>query len=124
MAAITNGPSTLDWTIYAGDANVAHFNFKQAGQPWNLTGAQVVAQARGTSLDSAVALTASVTAVDAATGQYDIAWDGELVRTLLATADKWSGVWDLQVLEAGADLPTTMLRGKLSAVMDVTRSVG
>jgi hypothetical protein len=124
MAAITNGPSTLDWTIYAGDANLAHFAFKQSGLPWDLTGAQLLAQARVTALDTTVALTAVITEVNAAAGQYDIAWPGELVRTAMAGAASWSAVWDLQVLENGQTLPTTMLRGKLSAVMDVTRSTG
>jgi len=124
MAAITNGPSPLDWTVYAGDANVAHFAFKQAGLPWDMTDAQLVAQARLTALTEEVALEATIVEVNVAAGQYDISWDGESVRTLMATADKWAGVWDLQVLESGATLPTTMLRGKLNAVMDVTRPMG
>jgi len=124
MAAITNGPSPLDWTVYAGDANVAHFAFKQAGLPWDMTDAQLVAQARLTALTAEVALEATITEVNTAGGLYDIAWDGENVRTLLGETEKWAGVWDLQVLEVGANLPTTMLRGKLSAVLDVTRPMG
>ena len=124
MAAITNGPSSLDWTVYAGDANVAHFAFKQAGLPWDMTDAQLVAQARLTALTAEVALEATITEVNTAGGLYDIAWDGENVRTLLGETEKWAGVWDLQVLESGANLPTTMLRGKLSAVLDVTRPMG
>ena len=124
MVAITNGPSQLDWTVYAGDANVAHFAFKQAGLPWDMTDAQLVAQARLTALTAEVALEATIVEVNIAAGQYDISWDGENVRTLLGETEKWAGVWDLQVLEAGADLPTTMLRGKLSAVLDITRPMG
>lgn len=121
MVAITNGPSPLDWKVYAGDRNAVQFAFTAAGQPWVLTGAQLTAQARLSVVDEAVALTAVITIDDDEGGLATIAWPGDTVTQLLAGADKWAGIWDLQLLEAGQPLPTTVLRGKLTAALDVTR---
>lgn len=121
MATIDSGPQPLDWKVYAGDANEELVEFLADGVPWDLTGAVVTAQARKKAPDAEVALTATVTEVDAELGQYRVAWDGEMVRAVLAGQESWSGVWDLQVLEDGALLPRTMLRGAMTATHDVTR---
>lgn len=123
MASIVNGPSPLDWKVYAGDRNLVSFSFTAGTEPWVLTGAQLAAQARVSSVDENVALTATIIETDPANGQYDIAWDGDAVAVLLAGADSWKGVWDLQVLESGELLPVTLLRGKFTAVLDITRQL-
>ena len=120
--SIVTGPSPLDWKVYAGDRNEAQFVFTAGGAPWDLTGADISAQARLRDIDPAVALTATTVWVDAAGGLATVGWDGEEVRALLAGATHWQGVWDFQVLEAGQTLPKTMLRGKFTAIYDVTRA--
>jgi len=121
VAAIISGPSPLDWKVYAGDRNEVVFSFEAGGAPWDITGASVAAQARIRATDPAVALDANVDVFDATSGKVTIAWDGEEVRALLAGADHWQGVWDLQITETGETLPITMLRGKFTAIYDVTR---
>ena len=94
------------------------------GDPWDLTGATVTAQARRTATDPVVALTASVTPVDAAQGIFAVSWDGNAVRALLDGEASWQGMWDLDVLEAGraADGESvTVADGAVLAEMDVTR---
>jgi hypothetical protein len=120
-ATIVNGPSPLDWKVYAGDRNEVTFTFRAGTGPWDLTGAALTSQARIRATDTVIALAAVTTITDPANGLATVAWDGEQVRTLLAGADHWVGVWDLQLLEAGQTLPTTMLRGKFTAIYDVTR---
>jgi hypothetical protein len=66
-------------------------------------------------------MTATITPIDEATGTYTIGWDGDVVTTLLAGADSWKGVWDLEILEEGQTKPVTILRGKWEATMDITR---
>jgi alkaline phosphatase len=123
MASICTGPSVLDWAcVYAGDRNAQEFEFLADGVPWDLTGAVLSAQARKSRSDPAAALTATVTAVDAALGTWIVEWDGDDVRTLLGTAESWEGVWDLQVLEVGQTLPVTVLKGTFRAELDVTRA--
>jgi hypothetical protein len=118
---ITSGPSALDWNIYAGDSNEERFEFLTSDDPWDITGCAIEAQARVTALDPVAALTATVTITDAVNGQVTVGWDGEAVRALLAGTDSWTGVWDLQITEVDALLPRTLLRGVMTARMDVTR---
>jgi len=122
MAEINSGPDILDWKVYAGDGNVEIFEFLLAGDPWNLTGAIIEAQARKTANDTVIAITATVTMVDETLGRYLIGWNGVALRALLAGQDQWVGEWDLQVLVANASLPRTFLRGRFTAVSDVTRT--
>jgi hypothetical protein len=124
VPTVVSGPAPLDWTVYAGDRNLAHFTFNAASSPWDITGASIAAQARLTATAVDVALTAAITIDDPEGGLVSVAWDGEQVRTLLGDADRWRGVWDLQILEFGMTLPVTLLRGKFTALLDVTRSVG
>jgi hypothetical protein len=122
MASVSSCPADLSWCVYAGDRNSELFEFLTVTDPWDITGAVVTAQARVTAVDPLPALTAVCTVVDPVNGLVTVAWDGEEVRTLLAGADRWTGVWDLQIVEQGQTLPRTMARGAITAVMDVTRT--
>lgn len=122
MESICTGPASLDWgCVYAGDRNQVRLELMADGSPWALDGAVLTAQARLTAVAQEVALEATVVDADPARGMFDISWDGEAVRDLLAGEDRWQGVWDLQVLEQGQTLPVTVLRGAIEARMDVTR---
>jgi hypothetical protein len=123
VTSVSTGPEPLDWTVYAGDRNRIRFMFQSGGDPWDITGAVLSAQARISATDPTVALTATCEVTEAVSGAATVAWDGEAVRTLLAEAETWVGVWDLQILEEGETLPLTVYRGKLTATMDVTKPV-
>lgn len=114
--------TTINLCLRAGDKNETTLQVLADGDPKDLTGAVVTAQARKVSTDAAPALTASVTAVDEVKGIYTVAWDGEDVRTLLGTEASWTGVWDLNVVESGDTLATTPCGGRVDAEMDVTRA--
>ena len=124
MAEIKTAPAAATpWTVYAGDRNDQLLVFQQPdGSPWDITGAVITSQARAEATDTVVALEATCTIVDGPAGTARVEWDGEAVRALLAGADTWTGVWDLQLLESGQALPLTLLAGKFTAVHDVTRS--
>jgi hypothetical protein len=121
VTVVSTGPAPQDLEVYAGDKNEVPLMFKAGNDAWDLTGAVLMAQARATAVDAVVALEATATLTSPENGSASIAWDGEEVRTLLAGAESWVGVWDLQILEAGQTLPRTVLRGKFTAAMDVTR---
>lgn len=114
----------INWNLYAGDRNEKTLQVLKDGDPWDLTGATVTAQARRTANDPVVALTASVTPVDASQGIYTLGWDGNAVRALLGAEASWTGMWDMDVLEAGrADGESeTVADGAVLAEMDVTKA--
>ena len=114
--------TTINLCVRAGDKNETTLQVLADGDPKDLTGAVVTAQARQQAIDAAPALTAPVTAVDEAKGVYTVAWDGEDVRALLAGEARWSGVWDLNVVETGDTLATTPCGGAVEALLDVTRA--
>lgn len=115
-------PGTMDLIgIRANDENLMRVTLTRGGAAWDTTGATVAAQARATPQDTAIAVTAVVTAVDETAGAYDVRWPGADVATLLGGEPDWSGVWDLQILPAGATEPDTLLAGTFYAEMDVTR---
>lgn len=121
---IKNVPASCDWAVYAGDRNSQTFEFyATADTPWDLTGATLRAQARLDALDAAVAIEALCTVDDAVGGIVTVSWDGELVRALLAGAESWAGVWDIELIEAAQTLPVTLLAGKFTAQLDVTRAL-
>lgn len=117
---IDSTPGCCNWICYAGDTSGEVFEFLTDGVPWDMTGCTVAATARRSAIDAEVALTATCTAVDAAIGQWRVAWDPAAVRTLLAGSETWTGVWDLQVTDAGGGI-ATVVRGTLTARLDVTR---
>lgn len=121
MPKISTTPTALDWDVYAGDNNRVTFQVT-AGDPVDLTGATIAAQARASAASTAVALTGTVGTSGLALGEFTVAWDGEAIRTLLGSLETWQGVWDLQVTLAGETLPRTHFRGRFTATLDVTRT--
>jgi hypothetical protein len=121
MALSAHTSGTLDLELYAGDRNDFVLSFTSAGDVWNMTGATISAQARKKKTSSVASLTATVTAVDEATGQWLLEWDGDEVRSTLGGLASWEGFWDLQVLESGQTYPITLLRGSVTIYLDVTR---
>lgn len=114
------GPATVDLTgVRAGDHNRFTVTITSNGQPLDLTGAQVNAQARRVITDTD-ALTAQVDILDPTQGHIAVAWDGEEVREFLGAAVHLAGVWDLQVTTQGGD-PQTLAAGRFNAELDVTR---
>jgi len=117
------GPGCLDLKgIRANDRNLMYINLSVTGTPVVLTGTEVFeAQARLKAKDTgAPAISAEVSIANAATGRLAIRWPGTDVATMLGTADKWKGVWDLQQTDAVPE-PVTLLAGKFEAGWDVTR---
>jgi hypothetical protein len=121
MATVILGPAQLDLSgIRAGDRNTIAMTISFKGEPLDLTGLQLSAQARKTPSDPAIAVTAVIAIVDAPNGQITITWPGADVSSLFTGGiDTWAGVWDLQV-GSGGNI-TTIAAGKLQAVLDVTR---
>jgi len=120
MPTIDNGPMPTDWKVYVGDANEVLFEFSLNGDPWDLTTAEILAEARKTASDPEIVAAATVTAVDLMLGRVLISWDGEALRAALGTAESWTGVFDLQIHPSG-ELPRTVLRGAFVITMDVSR---
>jgi hypothetical protein len=117
---IVSGPAALNWVVYSGDKNTEVFSI-ESGDPVDITGATIDAQARRSVLDPYVALVATVELTSPQAGSFEVSWDGEQVRDLLAGAERWEGVWDLQILMPDETLPRTLLRGDFVAVLDITR---
>jgi len=118
---ITSGPAVAPWETYVGDANEETFEFLSGNDPQDITGAIITAQARAAASDPTPAIDAVCTVTDGPKGLATVAWDGELLRTLVGNEDQWVGVYDMQILELGKTLPRTVLRGKFTAILDVTR---
>lgn len=115
------GPACVAITgVRAGDRNLITATVTAKGQPVDLTGKTLSAQARKTAQSTATALDAVIAVVDALAGDITIRWPGDDVTALLAGKATWSGVWDLQVAEPGLD-PLTIAAGPFTAEMDVTR---
>jgi hypothetical protein len=92
-----------------------------ANDPVDITGMTITAQARIKASDPAIAATAIITITDPLKGEFTVEWDGEELRTLLAGAETWVGLWDLQMERAG-ELPRTVVRGAFTVTEDVTRA--
>lgn len=122
MATISLAPGALDISgVRAGDRNELAFVITQNGTPMDLTGMDVMAQARKAASDAdPPALTGVVTITDAPAGRLTLRWDGDEVRALLGVDVKWQGVWDLQVGATGSE-PDTIVAGSLTCELDVTR---
>lgn len=124
MAEIVTTPAmNVCWTAYSGDRNQEMVYLQDGnGDPWDITGAVLSAQARASSTDEAVALDAICTVVDGPAGTATVEWDGDDIAFLLDGRASWEGVWDLQILEAGETRPITLVAGRFKAILDVTRS--
>lgn len=117
---VSLAPAVLDLLgVRAGDRNLIVLTVMAGAVPMDLTGWDPNAQARLTVTDADAALEAETFVVDPTSGQVEIRWDGEDVRTLLAGAASWSGVWDFQIANAGEVV--TVCAGRFTADMDVTR---
>jgi len=122
MASLNLSPGVLDLSgVRAGDRNAVQITLTQGGQVLDLTSYEITAQARSVPL-AATALDAVIENRDDATGTFLLRWPGDAVRTLLAGAAAWNGVWDLQILLPPETDATTVVAGKFGAVADVTRS--
>ena len=123
MTVIDVGPAKLDLLrIRAGDRNAFNVKLTDSNGIVNLTDKVIEAQARIRPTDPAIAVSAVITMTDVAQGEFEMRWPGEDVRDVLAGADTWSGVWDLQITEPGQD-PQTLVAGAFTIESDVTRNV-
>jgi 2-phospho-L-lactate transferase/gluconeogenesis factor (CofD/UPF0052 family) len=114
-------PACVDITgVRAGDRNEMTFSITSGGTPVDLTGQTLAAQARRKATDTDVAVTAIVTITDPLAGTGTLRWPGSQVMTSLAGTASWTGVWDLQ-MGNGVDDPTTLVGGKFTTTIDVTR---
>lgn len=121
MTTINIGPPKVDLLrVRAGDRNLFNLRLTENGVPLVLTGLTFEAQARVTATSPDPAITADVTVPDPDDNLIEIRWPGADVRTLLGTAAKWTGVWDLQMSDGVSD-PQTLMAGKFTAEEDVTR---
>jgi len=122
MASLNLSPGVLDLSgIRAGDRNAIQITLTQGGQILDLTSYEITAQARSAPLASS-ALSAVIEGRDDAAGSFLLRWPGDAVRTMLAGAAAWNGVWDLQILLPPETDATTVVAGKFGAILDVTRA--
>src|SRR4051812_26027865 len=102
-ATVPLGPALVNVTgVRSGDRNVFTVTLTSGGQPFDLTGVEVTAQARKTSL-TPDALDAVVEVIDAAAGKVRVRWPGEDVTTWLDGKGSVKGVWDLQLADGTSD---------------------
>jgi len=121
-ASISLTPAVVNISgVRAGDRNLLNATLTTEGDPVDLTGQVLSAQARKKNTDAEIACSAVVEVTDEAGGLITIRWPGEDVRTMLAGAATWKGVWDLQ-MAPGVDVDAiTLCAGSFAAEMDVTR---
>lgn len=116
-------PACVNLTgIRSGDRNEVLISITSAGDPYDLTGQTVAAQARFAAEDIEPVLNGVVTVLDGPAGQISLRWPGDDVATWLGTEAKAKGVWDLETRPVSGD-PITLLAGSFSARLDVTRAV-
>lgn len=121
MAALDLSPGVLDISgVRAGDRNAIRMTLTQDGAPLSLVGAEIAAQARPNPSAPGALDAVIEQRVDAA-GQFVLRWPGEEVRLLLGGEESWVGVWDLQIIRPPDTEPDTVVAGKFSAMLDVTR---
>jgi hypothetical protein len=111
-----------EWCGVVGDRIFRTVQFLSDGDPWNLTGAAVECQVRESWSAAVPLMTATVTEVDAGSGVFTLELDGEEARPVVTGERKWSGVYDVQVTEAGQTRPETVQRGVFTLLPDATRS--
>jgi hypothetical protein len=119
-------PAGLDFTgVRANDRNLISFTLTSGGNPIDLTGQTLMAQARKKASDAdPPVLTAIITITSATAGQFTLRWPGTQVMTALGGTStgttSWAGVWDLQ-MQSGSNDPITICAGAISLDMDVSR---
>ena len=120
MTVIDVGPAKMDLLrIRAGDRNLFNVQLTDSNGPVNLTDSTIEAQARRSTTDPEIAVSAVIAIIDHNQGRFEMRWPGEDVRTALAGAEEWEGVWDLQVFETGEE-PQTLVAGIFTMEADVT----
>ena len=121
MVALNMGPAVVDLSgVRAGDRNALHIAVTASGAPMDLTGQTVTAQARK-SADDPASVDGVIENLVASAGTFTLRWPGDAIRALFTPPNvKWEGVWDLQTQATGED-PVTIIAGKFSAELDVTR---
>jgi hypothetical protein len=122
MVAINLAPAEVDIAgVRAGDRNLIQLTLRQGGQPIDLTGYTITAQARTTAADTAH-LDAVCTITNATGGQVQVRWPGADVETWLGGQSSAKGVWDLQLDDGTGSDPWTVVSGSFAAEMDVTHA--
>jgi hypothetical protein len=122
MADIDLGPAIVNISgVRSGDRNLFSLVLRTAGQPLDLTGYVVTAEARVTALDT-TALDAVCTITDAPNGKVDVRWPGADVETWLGGNADQKGVWDLQIDDGSGADPWTIIEGTFVAEQDITHA--
>lgn len=127
MAMLDVVPDTVDIRAYAGDTLTIRVTAPDAlvgGLDW-------LAQVRTTDTDTTVAATFDITPPAVPDGPAYLVLPAATTRLLAGTLGRelpttrsiirFTGVWDVQVSDAGSDPVTTLARGQLTIDMDVSR---
>lgn len=133
MATIDTRPQVVDIIHYAGDTLTIEVTAPDAlvsGKTWN-------AQVRSTRDSAVIAATFQVTpstgpgvptylTLDSATCASLAGTQGLMARSMeagvLNAVMRFTGVWDVQISDAGSDPVRTLAQGTLTIELDVTRS--
>lgn len=134
MAVIDTRPDTVDIIHYAGDTLTIRVE-----APASLTdGMTWLAQIKATRDSPTVDAVFNITPPQSSGGPAylelpaaktsELAGTGQVLREMvagqLAAIQRYSGEWDVQVSDNGADPVKTLAQGTLTIELDVTRSVG
>lgn len=118
MATISFIPQSLDLACYAGDGAAVRIVISRNGAPIDVTGDHQ-AQIRNARLDPDPPIDVfNIDDSDAANGVLLLVLTGDQTAGF---GDGFKGVWDLQWIAAGAE-PITLIQGKITCVIDVTRT--
>lgn len=113
-------PRTVDLELYAGDGVMLRLRVAGAdGTVYDLTGT-MSAQIRAQRPDASILQAFAIDTTDAVDGVAVLSLTGAQTSSLLADADKITGVWDVQWTPADHE-PFTLVQGKVSVILDVTR---
>ena len=113
-------PTAVDLALYAGDgARLGIIVRDTAGEAVVLDGT-VAAQIRAQRPDPVALEAFQVDIVDADAGSVVLSLTGEQTAGLLNGDAKFEGAWDVQWTPAG-EQPLTVVQGKVTCVLDVTR---
>lgn len=114
-------PEQLDLELYGGDGVTLNIQVVDKAQtPVPLTGT-LAAQVRRARSDADALEDWQTSVVDPDTGTALISLSGAQTMGLTAGGTKaFKGVWDVQWTADGAE-PVTLMQGKLTCVLDVTR---
>jgi hypothetical protein len=122
MADIDLGPAVVNLSgVRSGDRNLFSLVLRASGQPMDLTGYTIAAEARVTAEDT-TALDAVCTITDATAGKVDVRWPGADVETWLAGNVDQKGVWDLEIDDGSGADPWTIIEGTFMAEQDITHA--